>query len=273
MEIMKKKFGDTVLHETEVILEDLKRSIKFTNESLTKTLVTNIVIISPLFWPNISKSSITLPKYLLNAQQELVKIYEEQTCSNFKLNWYSLYGLVDIELEINNKTVILLVTVIEASIIDIFQSKEEWNLHDMATTLNISPYFIRKHLDFWISYKLIREASNDFYVLTEDKCSGMRVERSNIEWLLDDQEVEYSIKQSEDVKKEKYLKLCWQYVSSMLKGARSIAPTKVSFLLKHHATSITRELLERDIQQMLEEHLATGELLINTDGLYELRKE
>lgn len=80
------------------------------------------LIVSAQFWPSFNKESLQLPEEIENEFKKYTKAYEAYK-GNRTLNWRTVTGRVNIEIEIGDRTMEMVVSPILAVIIYHFQTK------------------------------------------------------------------------------------------------------------------------------------------------------
>ncbi|CAI2200193.1 3803_t:CDS:2, partial [Funneliformis geosporum] len=84
-----------------------------------------------------------------------------------KLQWLKSLGKVQIELELQDRTVEFEVAPIYATIIQYFQQQDKWNLNDLAAKIKIEPSMLKSKMSFWSDRGILKESSNDEWILLE----------------------------------------------------------------------------------------------------------
>jgi len=82
------------------------------------------LIVSAQFWPSFNKESLQLPEEIENEFKKYTKAYEAYK-GNRTLNWRTVTGRVNIEIEIGDRTMEMVVSPTLAVIIYHFQNKSK----------------------------------------------------------------------------------------------------------------------------------------------------
>lgn len=133
LELLKLRFGETLLHPCEVMLKDISDSKRInahiqSDSEYTSAQKFNMstLIVSSQFWPSFKKKeSIEIPKEIQEQFDRFAKSYEAYK-GNRTLNWDTINGKVNIEIEFANKNIELAVSTTQATIIMHFQKQSEY---------------------------------------------------------------------------------------------------------------------------------------------------
>lgn len=172
LELLKVRFGEGSLHSAEIMLKDitdskrinanvqgvpnnatpLKRRKHLVNiENLTAT------IISYLFWPQLpQEEDFSLPaevKAMLDTYGHKYHMLKSPRV----LEWKSSLGSVTLDLRIGEQDLEFTVPPFLATILLLFQDREEWSIQELANVLSVSAEFVRKKIMFWINQGVISE--------------------------------------------------------------------------------------------------------------------
>lgn len=129
LELLKLRFGETLLHSCEVMLKDISDSKRINAhiQSDTEYLSAQIfdmstLIVSSQFWPSFKKEVVELPPEIQEQFDRFSKSYEAYK-GNRTLNWNTLNGKVNIEIDFADKKINLVVSTTQATIIMHFQNQ------------------------------------------------------------------------------------------------------------------------------------------------------
>jgi len=175
LELLKLRFGEAALHECEVMLKDMAES-KRVNANIQEVLagkmqdeaskelgaVMETTIISQEFWPNLEKGEEEFkpPAPVEKLLKQYAATYEHLKNPR-EIKWVPNLGVVDIELELEDRTLELQVTPVQATIVYAFEDQPVWKLNELATHMGVEPSFVRKHINFWVNRGVLREATDD----------------------------------------------------------------------------------------------------------------
>lgn len=127
LELLKLRFGDSQLHYCEVILKDVQDAKRINqhikqNSAYTENVPLSAMIVSAQFWPAFKEEKLELHHTVTEQMKTYTEAFETLKASR-TLNWKSHLGLVDLEIELEHKTISLSVAPIQATIIMHFQDK------------------------------------------------------------------------------------------------------------------------------------------------------
>lgn len=199
LELLKLRFGESSLFSCEAMLKDIAESRRInTNilEQLFKKEVKRIgefdvsgqslksLVLSEQFWPKLKEEKVEMPEELKSIQEKYVEAFEAFK-GNRTLIWKNNLGQVTLEIEINDQKLSFSVSPIHAAVIMKFEKKEEWTINDLAHSLKMCSFALRKKLAYWKSQGLIYEKSakqqmtdnDEIYCLVKN--SNAKLGRSN----------------------------------------------------------------------------------------------
>ncbi|KAJ6652016.1 hypothetical protein lerEdw1_015841 [Lerista edwardsae] len=134
VELLKLRFGEAQMHYCEVMLKDMADSRRINanlrdeeqklpeEERPSFDLVA--VILSSEFWPPLKEEKLELPEPIKEAMEAYSKKYEKLKAMR-TLNWKHHLGLVNLDVELADRTLSLSVSPVHAAIVLHFQSKSE----------------------------------------------------------------------------------------------------------------------------------------------------
>lgn len=129
LELLKLRFGDSQLHYCEVMLKDVADS-KRINQNIKQEsdyvedddFSMSAMILSAQFWPAFKEEKLQLPEVVQDQMEEYTRAFETLKGSR-TLCWKTHLGLVDLEIELLDRTLNLSVSPVHATIILHFQDK------------------------------------------------------------------------------------------------------------------------------------------------------
>ncbi|KAF9438826.1 Anaphase-promoting complex subunit 2 [Entomortierella beljakovae] len=172
LELMKLRFGETDLQQCEVMLADIAESKRInTNiQSLDPNLNVSATIASRYYWPEIEDEGLKLSDNF----DRLLKSYNsafETLKPAQKLIIFPSLGMVDLELELSDRTLNIQVLPIHAAIIELFEEKNIWTLTDISTHLQIAEDTLEQKIRLWVREGVLKETSRFQYQLIEELSS------------------------------------------------------------------------------------------------------
>ncbi len=198
LELLKIRFGESVLQSCSVMLRDVKRESASINQTIRQEQglepsqnETNgeneeisqpdfhAKILSHLFWPTLQDQTFKVPTQIL-AQQHLYEKGFSALKQSRNLTWLNALGQVEIELELKDRCFKGEVTPWEASVVNAFDMDAETTstssisrtVEDLATELEMSPLLVRSACKLWVSKSILRETTPDTYEVLETLPDG-----------------------------------------------------------------------------------------------------
>ncbi|XP_078038091.1 anaphase promoting complex subunit morula [Augochlora pura] len=276
LELLKRRFGENQLHFCEVMLKDVYDSKRIdghiqsdTSYTLEKEeFPTSALILSAQFWPPFKENwKLELPKIVQTQLNKYVKAFETLK-GNRTLCWKPHLGNVTLEIELKDRKLEINVTPIHATIILHFQDKKEWTLEELAEVMHAPATVLRRKITFWVSQGILKESSNDVFILQEESSTKSR----SLTDVVEEEEVE-SVMASASDQREEELQVFWSYIVGMLTNLDSMPLERIHQMLKMFASqgpgSMECGLLE--LRQFLDRKVREHQLLFS-GGLYRLPK-
>ena len=170
---LKLRLGDSALQSCEVMLRDVLDSVKM-NATINKngSLAIQAKVLSRLFWPTMSEQTFELPPEIEGQQLAFESSFEKYKSSR-NLTWVPSLGSVDIELELEDRTVRESVLPYQASVIYAFQQDDHNDstgtrkVSKLAEKLSMLPALVRSACIFWLSKRVLEETAPETYTVLE----------------------------------------------------------------------------------------------------------
>lgn len=172
LELLKVRFGETSLHNAEVMLKDLADSkrinsnVKSVPDTATplkkrKQLVgidnLTATIISQLFWPQLpQEENFNLPSDIKSKLQTYGYKYHSLKAPRV-LQWKSSVGSVTLEVRIGDDVLEFTASPFQATALLKFQEQPEWQSAELASALGVSNDYLRKKIMFWLNQGVVSE--------------------------------------------------------------------------------------------------------------------
>ncbi|CAK9787026.1 unnamed protein product [Cutaneotrichosporon oleaginosum] len=172
IELLKVRFGEEALHVCDVMLKDMSDS-KRINDHIHGEIqtVVNPLIISRMFWPEIAPSSLRLTPKLVAAEQRF-----EAAFHHFKpdkhLRWLQEQGSATITIELEDRTITVDVTPLQAAVAELFESQETWTEDGLAKKLGVEVVLVRGALAVWAGHGLVKNEDDGSWRVLEVLESG-----------------------------------------------------------------------------------------------------
>ncbi|OTF69528.1 anaphase-promoting complex subunit 2-like protein [Euroglyphus maynei] len=298
LELLSLRFGESELHNCEVMLRDLKDSERINQqingfeEIKMAAIKMNGLILSEQFWPdNLGFTSNEFKNFRLPDQvQQMFDNYKkvfETLKGNRTVNWIQQLGTVKLELEFRNGSHEYSVRPIQAAIIHLFERKNQWSMADMAQELDVLPSVLRRNLSYWKNIGIIQEC-DDLYKIVEDlppppppPCSSMMKQQHQH---LNSQEFDMMFFDQDDDdnddgtinderKNENNLQIFWNFIDNMLKNLHALSLDRIYSMLKmfNMQSPEIENLSMHELREFLDRKVYEKKLIF-TNGLYDLNK-
>ncbi|XP_067629026.1 anaphase-promoting complex subunit 2 isoform X2 [Eurosta solidaginis] len=213
LELLKLRFGDSLLHSCEVMLKDLTDSKRINSHissdskyNENKLFDISTFIISAQFWPSFNKESLELPKEIAFEFEKYTKSYEAYK-GNRTLNWRTVTGRVNIVIEIGERTIEMSVAPTQAIILYHFQHKDEWALEDLSQITKVPSTILRRRIGFWITHGIVGETRPGIFKLLEDDGKKSQFDPKHLnQVLVGDEDIESAMASASDQREEELQK-------------------------------------------------------------------
>ncbi|KAG9012906.1 hypothetical protein FRB94_004716 [Tulasnella sp. JGI-2019a] len=271
LEILKLRFGDAPLQVCDVMMKDITdsrradqhiknaRKIELENhvpaatEGSTEELPIHATIISRLFWPSMPSTSLVMPGKFRKYQEEYAKRFSEFKPDR-KIRFIPNLGTVSLELELQDRTLNVEVTPLQAAIVDCFSSQDTWIVDELAAHLgNLDIPSVDKALEYWLDHGVVKSIGNKQYklleVAEEKRTLTMRpARRSSLN------ETPAATKMEEQQAEQ--MRVYWQFIQGMLTNFSSLPTDRIHTMLKFAPNyDRTREQLARFMEALKREGL------------------
>jgi len=291
VELLKLRFGDSSLHNCEVMLKDISDSRRInarimeeklaasTSSNLIQHVPVNALIVSEQFWPprrlRETDTPLVLPVPLREALDKFTSSFEVLK-GNRTLNWKTHLGFVDIELELSDgKTLKYKASPAHATLIWHFESCPRWTVKELASVAQMSAHDVRRRIAFWQSQRLLREEASDTFVLVEDEAGGPNNgANSGLVMAVDDDDDDACESAVADARerREEELSVVWSYVVGMLTNLESLPLERIHSMLRMFAMQGPgSQVSQQDLRTFLD-HKVKEQKLVYMSGVYRLPK-
>jgi len=172
IEILKGKFGEANLQPCDIMLKDLSDSKRI--DTAIHEVIPNApihpIIISRLFWPNLATSAFRFSPRLVDLLKTFEQTYTAQKVDR-RLRWLPQLGSVELDVELQDRTLNLEVTTLQASVIELFGTLDTWTLTQLRKTLKIRTNLslLRNALYFWSNHEVLKEVQSGVWKLFETR--------------------------------------------------------------------------------------------------------
>ncbi|XP_063289172.1 anaphase-promoting complex subunit 2 [Pelobates fuscus] len=278
VELLKLRFGEAQMHYCEVMLKDMADSrrinanIRDEEEKLTEeekppfNLVA--VILSSEFWPALKEEKLELPDQIKETMDMYSKKYEKLKAMR-TLNWKHHLGLVNLDVELADRTLSFSVSPVHAAIILNFQNKNTWTLEELSDALKVPVTSLRRKMTLWLQQGVLREDPPGTFTVIEEE----QKDRADKVLLIDSDEEGDSAMASQADQKEEELQLFWTYIQAMLTNLESLPLERIHSMLKMFVMTshVVTEIDIQELQGFLQKKVS-DQLLVYSGGVYRLPK-
>ncbi|CAG8484281.1 10891_t:CDS:10 [Ambispora leptoticha] len=185
LELFKLRFQEAKMAHTEVMIKDIADSKRMDNLVHTSGYLAprmfngngnddnqegeaplHAHIISKLFWPPPKHEELLPPEPIQDMIYKFEGTYTMHK-QRRKLEWFPNLGTVDLEIELEDRTLEFRVSPIYATIIYHFQMQEVWWLKALAKEMHMEPAKLRKKMPFWVDHGVLKMIETDKWKLLE----------------------------------------------------------------------------------------------------------
>lgn len=174
---LKSRLGESALQSCEVMLRDILDSVKI-DEAVNKDSIDveiHAKVLSRLFWPAMPEQNFLIPQDVWQAQLTYQRGYSQHKTSR-TLSMIPSMGHLEVEIELEDRTIYETVQPHQASVIYSFESKDsssvEKSVAQLATEIEMSPALARSACIFWVSKRVLAEIRPDTFTVIERLSDG-----------------------------------------------------------------------------------------------------
>ena len=279
LELLKLRFGETSLHNCEVMLKDFADS-KRTNaniktqptkgtpsarDKLTSSILmqspVEATIVSSLFWPAFSNDTtdFNLPPTIQEEMKMYAKRYHQLKAPR-KMQWKPALGMVVMDVTHNDRTFEVSVAPLQATILHHFQYEKSWRASDLAAELGVSVDAMRKRIVVWLNNGVLAERKDGHeivYALTEPSD-----EIDTMDGMHDDEEHVSAVVTAEEAMAAG-MTVYEQYVMGMLTNFPSLPLDRIHNMLKMFVVEPVYDKTVEDLESFLMGLVAQDKLTVD----------
>ncbi|KLO14760.1 Cullin [Schizopora paradoxa] len=280
IEILKIRFGEAALQVCEVMLRDMTDSRRIDQHVQSqKPCLMHPTIISKHFWPPLQTGKLQMP----GQYKEILETYSKEFTAfkqDKKLRYLPQLGTLDLTIELTDRTLDVHVPPLEAAVIELFSTKDEWILDDLSKELNVDSSAVRQALDTWVDYGVVSEDKLHHFVLLETSESGSaagpsrpaapRTDKSLKEFVGKPAVVENEAApvMSAQQQEAEQMRVYWKFIEGMLTNLGTLPLDRIQTMLRF-APGYSRSIEQLGV--FMEAARREG-LVVNTNGLWKLSK-
>ncbi|KAK6627062.1 hypothetical protein RUM44_009539 [Polyplax serrata] len=278
LELLKLRFGESHMHTCEVMLKDIYDSKRINAHLhceadlnlIEQAYPTNAKILSAPFWPPFKEETLELPPCVKEQMNIYTKSFENLK-GNRTLCWKPHLGIVNMDIELKDRTINVSVTPTRATILWHFQTKDEWTVEELSSLIQVPPTKLRREMAFWQSQGILKEISPDRFLLMEETTEKSKsINQSDI--ACEEDEIESVMASAQDQREEE-LQVFWSYIIGMLTNLESMPLERIHQMLKMFASQGTSavDCSQKELGTFLDRKVREHKLLFS-GGLYRLPK-
>jgi anaphase-promoting complex subunit 2 len=249
LEHLKARFGDSALQACEVMLRDVLESSRVDglinsdlqiDDKATSLPRMHAKVLSRLFWPVMSDQAFTLPDPIRKSQDLYAKGFEHVKQSR-QISWVPSLGLVNIELELEDRTIAEEVLPYQAAVIYAFQdlpdSQVAKSVTELASELSMSSALVRSACIFWVAKRVLVEDRSERYAVLEALPEGSDVvmadsgSKQDASAAAAEAAAAQAAKEAEEEERKQKMAIYYQFVVSMLTNQGAMPLPRIAMML------------------------------------------
>ncbi|KAH6627994.1 hypothetical protein F5144DRAFT_577527 [Chaetomium tenue] len=311
LELLKRRFGEASLQGCDVMIRDVvdsrrvdagisKRRDRVGRESLREMESVGEVelgvrdgieyhasILSRLFWPGLEREHFLLPAVVIQ-QQERYEAGYEGLKSRRKLTWLNQLGQARVEIELDDRTVTVDCSPVEATVVYAFQEGGDGaggavqkSVEELYEQLQMDEDLITAALQFWAGKGVLRRvagaANSNTYVVAEtlsEPATGAAASDAAAEQPMDEESTTATAaaaaaNQGMSAKERERRDMYWRYIQGMLTNASTSMPLAQMAMMMKVLIADGFPWSNEELQDFLGEKVAGGEMEV-VGGKYRL---
>ncbi|KAI0365712.1 ubiquitin-protein ligase [Pilatotrama ljubarskyi] len=263
IEILKVRFGEAALQVCEVMLRDMTESRRIDQHiQAQKSMPLHPTIISKHFWPPLQTNSFTMPGQFREIQETYAREYHLFKPDK-RLHWLSHLGTIQLDIELQDRTVSAEVPPLEASIVELFSQKDTWTVEELiAQFKSVEKTAILKALTTWVELGVLKEEETDRYKLLEIAEAAPSGQKTVAPAVVDEAGPALAVQQQQ----AEQMKVYWKFIEGMLTNLGALPLPRIQTMLKFAPG------YDRTIEQLAEfmEAARREGLVMVKDGMWKL---
>jgi anaphase-promoting complex subunit 2 len=279
LELLKLRFGETSLHNCEVMLKDFSDSKRANANIKTKTMTgtpsikdlrtsellsqtpVEATIVSSLYWPAFSSD---LTEFKLPVEiQEHMDAYAgryQQLKAPRKMEWKPSLGTVVMDVEHNGRTFEVSVNPLQASILYLFQNKPVWSASDLARELGLNADTLRRRIVLWLNNGVLLERRDGHGTMYS--VAAPSDEFDDMDGVHDDDEHVSAVASAEETAAAGMM-VYEQYVMGMLTNFPSLPLDRIHNMLKMFVVEPVYDKSVEELDRFLQELVTQDKLAMD----------
>ncbi|KAI0045093.1 ubiquitin-protein ligase [Auriscalpium vulgare] len=229
IEILKIRFGEAPLQVCEVMLRDMTDSRRIDQHVKTQQpSILHPTIISRHFWPQLQSSKIVMPGQLRSIQESYSKEYTLFKPDK-KLRWLSHLGTVNLDIQLQDRTITADVPPLEAAFIELFSEKDSWSVEELISRVGAVERGVAvKALLTWVDLGVLKEEEGHTFRLLETADSSGGLRPSGSRTIIDEQPTVVTVQQQQ----AEQMRVYWKFIEGMLTNLGSLPLDRIQTMLK-----------------------------------------
>ncbi|KAM5531321.1 hypothetical protein V8D89_015036 [Ganoderma adspersum] len=264
IEILKIRFGEAALQVCEVMLRDMTDSRRIDQHvQQKKTMPLHPTIVSRHFWPPLQTGSFNMPGQFKDIQDAYAGEFHTFKPDK-KLYWLPHLGTISLEIELQDRTVNAEVPPIEAAVIELFSTKDTWDVAELAAEIKVDRAAVLKALMTWVDLGVLKEEDTTRYKLLEVAEDGPAGTKAVTRQVIEDVPPILSVQQQQ----AEQMKVYWKFIEGMLTNLGALSLVRIQGMLKF------ANGYDRTIEQLAEfmEAARREGLVTVKDGMWKLHR-
>ncbi|GJE99308.1 Anaphase-promoting complex subunit 2 domain-containing protein [Phanerochaete sordida] len=269
IEILKIRFGEAALQVCEVMLRDMTDSRR-TDQHIQQQKASDLhpTIISRHFWPPLQANTFVMPGQFRKIQEDYASEFHVFKPDK-KLLWMSHLGSINLQVELDDRTVEVEVPPLEAAFIELFSEQDEWSVPELVEKVgSIERPQAIKALVTWVELGVLKEDSPDHYRLlktAEESGSAAKSSGKQPTAVVEELPPVVTVQQQQ----AEQMRVFWKFIEGMLTNLGQLPLDRIQQMLKFAPN------YDRNIDQLaafMEAARREG-LVTVTNGVWKLQRD
>ncbi|KAL6869226.1 hypothetical protein ACO1O0_000550 [Amphichorda felina] len=294
LSLLKKRFGEAALQNCDVMMKDVNDSRRVDTvlgkhlhrqpDEDGDVLQFHSKILSRLFWPSLPKEPFSVPATVSAVQQQYEAGFERLKSSR-KLNWLDHLGTATIQLDLEDRSILVECKTYEAAVIYAFHNEDgsPGDSHPAQRTfdglwqqLMIDEDLLEAALAFWVSQKVIKDIGSRTYVVIErqeeEKTTEPAADAGGEEDQADNAQPSPRKPKGVSSKEKERQAVYWQFIVGMLTNSAPAMPLGQILMMMKMLIPDGCPWTNEELQEFLDEKVSEQELELG-GGKYRLPKK
>ncbi|KAL1920658.1 uncharacterized protein VTP21DRAFT_1035 [Calcarisporiella thermophila] len=296
LELLKLRFGESKMQPCEVMIKDIGDSKRIdgyvhADQEFPTEAPLHAMVLSRLFWPNFRSEELQLPSSIQRWMDAYANSFQRLKAAR-KIAWLNHLGTVELELELEDRTLDFRVSPAHAALIYLFQERKVWTAEELAGQLGTTAANARRRAGFWVGQGVLAEKGGGYVVLERrgKPRRGNRIRRRSSltfsstaeeeeedpdysEWEDSEEEDGGGVKvKSPEEQEAEAMQGYWTYITGLLTNLGPQPLERIQTMLTMFCQPPARYNKTADELRRYLELMVREEKLEVTGGLYKLRR-